>query len=191
MNSEYVVAGTVTFAASRPTAQDACIQALAPAVAQVAEHVGAVREVTVAPDGLGSWFETFRILQAASIWSNHGQWISATRPAFGPGIKERFEWAEALAAEDAAAAGERCRSIQACITDVVGEGDILCLPTSPRPAPLKNTPVDDIEIRYRHQAMHLLCIASLGGLAQISLPLAEIDGLPLGLSRASKARCPL
>ncbi len=61
-------------------------------------------------------------------------------------------------------------------------GDILCLPTSPRAAPLKNTPVDDIEIRYRHQAMHLLCIAGLGGLAQISLPLAEIDGLPLGLS---------
>ncbi len=30
--------------------------------------------------------------------------------------------------------------------------------------------------------MHLLCIAGLGGLAQISLPLAEIDGLPLGLS---------
>jgi amidase len=30
--------------------------------------------------------------------------------------------------------------------------------------------------------MHLLCIAGLGGLAQINLPLAEIDGLPLGLS---------
>ena len=49
-------------------------------------------------------------------------------------------------------------------------------------APLKNTPVDDIEIRYRHQAMHLLCIAGLGGLPQLSLPMAELDGLPLGLS---------
>ena len=156
--------------------------ALAPAIERVAEHVGAIEEVTVAPDGLGAWFETFRILQAASIWSNHGEWIAATKPAFGPGIKERFEWAEALAAEDIAAAGERYRSIQARITDVLGEGDILCLPTSPRAAPLKNTPVDDIEIRYRHQAMHLLCIAGLGGLAQINLPLAEIDGLPLGLS---------
>lgn len=160
----------------------AVADALAPAIERVAEHVGAAEEVTVAPDGLDAWFETFRILQAASIWSNHGEWITATKPAFGPGIKERFEWAEALAAEDVAAAGERRRSIQACITDVVGEGDILCLPTSPRAAPLKNTPVDDIEIRYRHQAMHLLCIAGLGGLAQISLPLAEIDGLPLGLS---------
>ena len=51
-----------------------------------------------------------------------------------------------------------------------------------RVAPPKNTPVDDIEIRYRHQTMHLLCIAGLGGLPQISLPMAELDGLPLGLS---------
>ena len=163
---------------------EAVTQALAPAVEQVAERVGIgdAREVTVAPDGLGSWFETFRILQAASIWSNHGQWITANRPAFGPGIKERFAWAEALGPEDVAAAALHHRSIQARICEVVGEGDLLCLPTSPRAAPLKNSPVDDIEIRYRHQAMHLLCIAGLGGLAQISLPVAEIDGLPLGLS---------
>ena len=49
-------------------------------------------------------------------------------------------------------------------------------------APPKNTPVDDIEVRYRHQAMHLLCIAGLGGRPQISLPMAELEGLPLGLS---------
>ena len=156
--------------------------AMAPAIERVAERVGTAGEVTVAPDGLGAWFETFRVLQAASIWSNHGEWVKATRPAFGPGIKERFKWAETLAAEDVAAAGKHHQAIQARIVDVVGEGDILCLPTSPRTAPLKNTPVDDIEIRYRHQAMHLLCIAGLGGLAQISLPLVEIDGLPLGLS---------
>lgn len=30
--------------------------------------------------------------------------------------------------------------------------------------------------------MHLLCIAGLDGLPQVSLPLAEPDGLPLGLS---------
>ena len=76
----------------------------------------------------------------------------------------------------------RYESILARIAEVLGPGDILCLPTSPRVAPLKNTPVDDIEIRYRHQAMHLLCIAGLGGLPQLSLPMAELDGLPLGLS---------
>ena len=35
---------------------------------------------------------------------------------------------------------------------------------------------------YRHQAMHLLCIAGLGGRPQVSVLMAEFEGLPLGLS---------
>ena len=45
-----------------------------------------------------------------------------------------------------------------------------------------NTPTDRIEIEYRNQAMCLLCISGLTGLPQISLPLAQMGGLPLGLS---------
>ena len=161
---------------------EAVANALAPAIERVAERVGTIEEVTVAPEGLGAWFETFRTLQAASIWANHGDWVAAVKPAFGPGVKERFEWAARLDPAEVAAAGKRHEAIRARIAELLGAGDILCLPTSPRAAPLKNTPVDDIEVRYRHQAMHLLCITGLGGLAQISLPLAEIDGLPLGLS---------
>jgi len=161
---------------------EAVADALAPAIERVAERVGTVEEVTVAPEGLGAWFETFRTLQAASIWANHGDWVAAVKPAFGPGVKERFEWAARLDPAEVAAAGKRHETIRGRIAELLGAGDILCLPTSPRAAPLKNTPVDDIEVRYRHQAMHLLCITGLGGLAQISLPLAEIDGLPLGLS---------
>ena len=156
--------------------------ALDRAVERVAALVDTVEEVTVAPSSLEDWFETFRVLQAASIWANHGTWIRETKPDFGPGIKERFEWAEALDARDVEAAKKRYEAIQARIVQVMGGGDVLCLPTSPRVAPLKNTPVDDIEVRYRHQAMHLLCIAGLGGLPQISLPMAELEGLPLGLS---------
>ena len=156
--------------------------ALDRAVERVAVLVDTVEDVTVAPEGLEAWFETFRVLQAASIWANHGAWIRKTKPDFGPGVKERFEWAETLDARDVGAAKHRYEAIKARIVEVMGEGDILCLPTSPRVAPLKNTPVDDIEVRYRHQAMHLLCIAGLGGLPQISLPMAELDGLPLGLS---------
>ncbi len=161
---------------------EAVAGALDGAVERVAALVGAVEEVTVAPEGLESWFDTFRILQAASIWANHGAWIRETRPQFGPGVRERFEWAEALDDGVVEEARPRFDAIRARIAEVVGPGDILCLPTSPRVAPLKNTPVDDIEIRYRHQAMHLLCIAGLGGLPQLSLPMAELDGLPLGLS---------
>ena len=91
-------------------------------------------------------------------------------------------WAARLDPADVAAAKKRLAAIEKRIGEAVGEGDVLCLPTSPRVAPFKNTPVDEIEVRYRHQAMHLLCIAGLGGLPQASLPLAQLDALPLGLS---------
>jgi amidase len=170
--------GIDAFALVEPRVADA----LAPAVSEVARHVGPPVEVTVSAAGLGEWFETFRTVQAASIWSNHGDWITRTRPRFGPGIKERFEWAAGLDPAAVAAARERHQTIRARLDELIGPDDVLCLPTSPRVAPLRQTPVDDIEVRYRHQAMHLLCIAGLGGLPQISLPLAELDGLPLGLS---------
>ena len=64
--------------------------------------------------------------------------------------------------------------------------DVLCLPTSPRIAPFKNTDMGKIEITYRYQAMGLLCISGLGGLPQISLPLTELEGMPLGLSLVAR-----
>jgi amidase len=36
--------------------------------------------------------------------------------------------------------------------------------------------------------MCLLCIAGLAGLPQLTLPLAQIDGLPLGLSIVGRGR---
>ena len=65
---------------------------------------------------------------------------------------------------------------------MIGEGDVLCLPTSPRIAPLRGTEQHELEVVYRHQAMCLLCTAGLGGLPQINLQLAMLDGCPLGLS---------
>ena len=74
------------------------------------------------------------------------------------------------------------RRSRARMDRLLGPDDVLCLPTSPRAAPLLGTPVDKIEIEYRNQAMCLLCIAGLAGLPQLSMPMATIDGLPLGLS---------
>src|SRR5439155_24266819 len=72
--------------------------------------------------------------------------------------------------------------ITAHVESLLGTDGILVLPTSPRVAPLRNTPVDRIEVEYRNQAMCLLSIAGLARLPQVSLPMARLDGLPLGLS---------
>ena len=85
-------------------------------------------------------------------------------------------------ARHAAQADARRAEARARMERLIGPGDVLCLPTSPRAAPPLGTPVDKIEIEYRNQAMCLLCIAGLAGLPQLSMPMAPIDGLPLGLS---------
>lgn len=160
----------------------AVAEALQPAVARLEALIGPGEEVQVSPEGLATWFETFRTIQAAEVWGSVGAWVAEVKPRLGPGVKERIAWAATVTADMLAEASARRAEITARMEHLIGPDDILCLPTSPRAAPLLGTPVDKIEIEYRNQAMCLLCIAGLAGLPQLSLPLAQTDGLPLGLS---------
>ena len=107
---------------------------------------------------------------------------SRSNPQFGPGIRERMEWASRVTDEQVQAARTRRDAIVQRVMGLFQDGDVLCLPTSPRVAPLVDTPQDELEDRIRAQAMMLLCIAGLAGLPQVSLPLATLEGLPLGFS---------
>ena len=156
--------------------------ALKPAAEKVEAVLGKAEHVRVSPEGLPDWFEVFRTLQAAEIWATLGAWVSKTQPKLGPGVKERFEFAATITPDQVAAATTRRREITAQVESLLGADGVICLPTSPRAAPLRGTPADQVEVEYRNQAMRLLCIAGLSGLPQISLPMAAIDGLPLGLS---------
>lgn len=156
--------------------------ALERAAARVERTLGTPQHLQIAREGLNEWFEVFRTLQAAEIWATLGAWISATNPSFGPGIKERFAYAATIRADQVDIANQRRRDIRAHIDGLLGSDGVICLPTSPRVAPLRGTPADKVEIEYRNQAQRILCIAGLCGLPQISLPMATLDGLPLGLS---------
>ena len=156
--------------------------ALAPAVELATETIGSRREIIVSAEGLMEWFQTFRVIQAWEIWSNHREWVQESNPRFGPGIRERMEWASRVTDEQAQAARARRDAIVRRVRGLFEDGDVLCLPTSPRVAPPLDTPQDELEDRIRAQAMMLLCIAGLAGLPQVSMPLATLEGLPLGFS---------
>jgi len=105
----------------------------------------------------------------------------------GPGIAERFTLAEQVTESEAAhAATDRARIVNG-LSRQLASGTVLLLPTVPRIAPLKGLPVADVEVTYRYLAMNLLCIAGLAGLPQVSLPLAQLNGCPLGLSLVGAA----
>ena len=156
--------------------------AVQPDVSRLAEIVGASENLTVSRDGLRAWFEIFRIVQGSELWANRKAWIEEVKPTIGPGVRERIEWASSLGDPEIADATKAYTAIKTYIREKLEPGDVLCLPTSPRVAPLKSEPASTLENEYRMQAMCLLCIAGLGGLPQVSLPVADVDGLPLGLS---------
>jgi amidase len=156
--------------------------ALQPAASKVEAVLGKAAHAQVSAEGLTEWFEVFRTLQAAEIWATLGAWVSETKPKFGPGTKERFAYAATITPAQVEAANARRRAIRAHVDNLLGTDGVICVPTSPRAAPLRGTPADQVEVEYRNQAQRILCIAGLCGLPQISLPVAAIDGLPLGLS---------
>ena len=161
---------------------DSINETLKPNVQSLMNQFEQTKELKVSPDGLEMWFEVFRTVQGSEIWANRKQWIEEVHPKFGPGIHERLEWASALDSATISWARKKYVGIKNYLTNLLGPDEVICLPTSPRVAPLKGTETDKLEVEYRTQAMNLLCIAGLGGLPQISLPLGNQAGLPLGLS---------
>ena len=156
--------------------------ALTPAVEMASKAIGKRSDVTVSLNGLTEWYETFRVIQAWEIWANNGAWIQEAHPDLGPGIRERLEWASQVTDQQVASARTRRGEIVNHINGLFEDGDVLCLPTSPRVAPRIDSPQDELEVRVRAQAMSLLCIAGLAGLPQVSMPLSSTEGLPIGLS---------
>ena len=146
------------------------------------EKKAAVTSSTVlAEKGLEEWKEVFRILQGNEIWQEHGEWIKKENPAFGPGIKERFEMASRITEEEVGAAAEKREEIIGEMQELLKENTILIIPTAPDVSPLLNLPTADLE-KKRSQTLQLCCIAGLSGLPQVNVPLANIDGAPIGVS---------
>ena len=155
--------------------------ALQGALGQVRAFVGNDQSAVIAGDGLAQCFATFRTLQGAEIWANHHDWITRTRPNFGPGVRERFEWASTVSKSDVAAAKKRREMFSERIYHLLSGDSVLCLPTSSGIAPIRGASGQELD-DFRARAMALLCTAGLAGLPQITLPLAGLEDCPLGLS---------
>ena len=157
-------------------------RSLAAPLARLCDTVGQSREITVSDEGLERWAECFTTIQAFEIWRSLGDWVERARPELGPGIRERIAHAATVPEGEAGQQRAFRASVQECLGERVPPGTALCLPTAPGAAPLRHSPSDVIEVGFRARAISLLCIAGLGGLPQLTLPLGTLDGCPLGLS---------
>ena len=162
-----MLVATDAFFRADPAAAAALRETLGP----IADVLGGSRPVTVATEGLDAWMNSFRVIQGSQIWATHRDWLASLGPDFGAGIRERFQWVSTITAEMVAQADAHRARINA----------VLALPTTPGGAPRITTPVPELEA-WRNRALGLLCIAGHAGLPQVNLPVAVVDGRPVGLS---------
>lgn len=156
--------------------------ALQGAVAKVESVLGKAESVTVATEGLDDWgMNVFRVIQAHEAWQSLGAWITEHQPQLGPGVKERFAWASTVDRGMLLAAASKREEMARRMERLLAGNTVLMLPTSPGIAPRIGAPSAEID-DFRARALAILSIAGLARLPQVSLPMATLDGCPLGVS---------
>lgn len=149
--------------------------------AQVQAVYGEAAPTSVALDSFEAMYWSFRYLQGREAWMTDGAFIERYAPVLGPGVKERFAWSRDVTDAQVEQAQAFRTRFSAHLHQLLGQDGVLVMPTMPDIAPLRSAPESSLE-DYRNRAIQMLCIAGLTGFPQVSMPLAQRDGAPLGLS---------
>jgi amidase len=155
-------------------------QVFATTLAGLAPVLGRAEPVTAAQPSFDALYWAFRHIQGYQAWQHHGDLIERYGLQLGPGVKERFAWSATITAAQLAEHQSVRAGFKAGFVDLLGEG-VMVLPTVPDVAPLLTDSEAALE-DYRDQAIRMLCLTGLSGLPQVSLPLMQLDGVPLGFS---------
>ena len=99
-------------------------------------------------------------------------------------MQERFATAKAMDPAKAAAGRAFRRVFQARIRALLAGGAVLAFPTSPVPAPRLTASLAEQSV-VRERTMGVTAFAGLGGLCEVSLPVARAEAAPIGLSLAA------
>lgn len=169
--------------------------ALAGRVARLREQFGervretSLREVdgVAGAEGLGPWFEAFHVVQWAEIWSSLGAWVEEHHPAFGPRTERNFGLVQGLDRSRLANAVLAREQLFRALDRFLGPRDLLCMPTGPCLAPPKGSlPADRSAGGYYPRTVSFIAISGVGRVPEVSMPLAETGGVPVGLSLLGK-----
>jgi len=155
--------------------------ALEPLVARLRALIGDVREEALAPPGLAAWARAQRTLQPYEAWETFREWIDQANPRFQFTVARNLALAPLIPASERGWAALVRQEARGRLRQLLPPGTIICLPTTPFPAPLCGQPVSVLE-PLRDRITALCAHGGLTGVPQVSIPGAEIDGLPVGLS---------
>jgi amidase len=161
------------------------VQALQPVVETIASHFSAVRRVRIveadAQFGL-EWF-WFRVwsVQVREVWAIHGDWILHTKPDSQALSPETLATGAHSTPAELAAARAVWQELSETVRRRIPDGTVLCVPTVTDCAPYRGS-AQTTRIAFIRPTLCLMSIAGVAGLPHITLPVAAVDGCPVGLS---------
>jgi len=173
------VLGMVTVAPGGFVVDPALVALADPAVRSAfaaALHGLEVEEVSLGdPTAL---FEVFRVTQAAEAWVSDGGWIHGHPDAVGPGVRERFEFAASVTAEQEASARAALEAHRLHLDEVLGDR-VLLLPSASSAAPPIDAPAEVLDA-VRGATLRLTAVAGATGRPGLSVPVLQVPE-PVGL----------
>ncbi|HEX3600737.1 MAG TPA: amidase [Lacipirellulaceae bacterium] len=134
---------------------------------------------------LDAWLMIYRVLLGSEMTSCHGAWFAAAKPEFGPSPTAGFATVNKLDRtrinEWVSLREHFFRRLNAPLAN----GDLLCLPSAPSVAPLCGSRAYDRSSDYYQRTSSLNAVAGVARLPQLSMPVGNVGGAPIGLSLAA------
>lgn len=132
--------------------------------------------------------DALRVLQTLEIGNAIGGWLRDNQPERGPNFAASFRNVEQFDRSTRGAALQLSETLFARVAAFARPGDVFCYPTAPVLAPKKGTLTGSnlaAVLDYYDRTMAVTAFAGVARLPEVTLPLAEVDGIPVGLSLAA------
>ncbi len=155
--------------------------ALQPMVDRLRALISDAREEVMAPAGITQWARAQRTLQPSEAWLTFRDWIERDNPRFAFSVARNIILGSMIPESERGWAQLVRQEARGRMRHLLPQGTILCLPTTPFPAPKRGEPLS-VAGPQRDRLLCLCCHGGLTGVPQISIPGATVNGLPVGLS---------
>ncbi len=151
-----------------------------------ADALGIGGEIRIYDGTPTAWYEAYRVLQGAQIWSQHRAWIERVHPRFGPRTAERFVAASRITRAEVTKQARFRRRVARRLREHVRDGTALVLPASPCIALPRRRSLA-ARAAFYPRALALNSVAGHSGLPEVALPIAEVQGCPIGIGVVAAA----
>jgi amidase len=135
-----------------------------------------------------TWLTIYRVLQGTEMMSCLGPWIANSNASFGPAPTAGLEFVKRIDRTRINDTVHLRELLFGRLNSSLAGGDLLCLPSAPAVAPLKGSKAYDRSSDYYQRTLSLTAVAGACRLPQISLPVGNVAGVPIGLSVAAAYR---